>query len=292
MPLMEQFVENNPIVRIMDWINEPTNVLEYSQLVELGDAGTRSLNNSRKGTASKRTTKYVPYKLLSDISEIDWQIAASNPGRAAEEELLKMRSFSDEWMWMFFHGSSAVDPEQFDGLRHHCQEYSRQHLSNHDSGAPLSRMMLRRAISNTKGANAILMGEEIHDWFSESAQTANKAGIVWTKNELGEDIPSFGNVPIYRIERDEMDNQLLPLTEGSKNLSANNCTSVYVVAIGEGRLQAVNYAGPQGYGINVKDLGQVDVFEKTLLDWKTALVMKDTRSVTRLSGVQAGPPTD
>jgi hypothetical protein len=290
--LMQEFADNNPIVQMMSWINEETSVHEYSQLVELGDAGTRSLNTSRKGSQSKQTTKYVPYKLLSDIAEIDWQIAASNPLRKEQEKLNKMRSFADLWTWMFFHGSSDLDPEQFDGLRAHTQKYPRQLIQNHRSGAPLSRMMLRRAISNTKGANAILMSESIHDWFSESAQTGQKGNIVWTKNELGEDIMRFGTLPIIRIERDEMDRQLLPSTEGSEDLTANDCTSVYVVAMGEERLQGINFKGPQGYGMNVKDLPQVDVFEKTLMDWKTSIVIKDTRSVTRLAGVKAAPPTD
>lgn len=290
--LMEQFAENNPIAQLMSWVNEDSNVHEYSQLVALGDAGTRSLNTSRKGTPSKQTTKYVSYKLLSDISEIDWQIATSNPSRAADELLLKMRSFSDLWTWMVINGSSDIDPEQFDGLRAHAQKNPRQHLHNHRSGAPLSRMMLRKAITNTKGANAILMSEEILDWFSEGTQNATTPNILWKKTELGEDIPTYRNIPIIRIERDEMDRQLLPSTEGSEDLSANDCTSIYVVAIGEGKLQGINFKGPTGYGFSTKALAQVDVFESTLIDWKTALVAKDVRSITRLDGIQAAPPTD
>jgi hypothetical protein len=290
--LMERFASENPIVSLISWINELTDVHSYSQLVELGDAGTRSLNSSRRGSPSKTITKYVPYKLISDISQTDWQIAAQNPLRAADEQLNKMRSFSDLWTWMFFHGSTDLDPEQFDGLRAHAQKHPRQLIHNHESGAPLSRMMLRKAITNTKGANAILMSEEILDWFSEGTQTQNRPNIVWRTNEIGIDIPMFRNVPIIRIQRDELDRQLLPSTEGSKDLSSNNCTSVYVVSMRDGGLQGINFSGPQGYGINVKELGQVDVFEQTLLDWKTAIVAKDVRSITRLAGVKAAPPTD
>jgi hypothetical protein len=133
------------------------------------------------------------------------------------------------------------------------------------------------------------MSEDLHDWFSESAGA--DTSIMWSKDELGTDILKFRGLPITRINRDQTDRQLLPSTEGSNDLTANDCTSVYVVARGEGKLQGINFKGPQGYGFNTVDLPQTEVFLSKLVEWKTSLVIEDKRSVTRLDGIKLGPIT-
>ena len=293
--LTAELMGEDPIFNRIHWINEPTTQYMYSQVVSLGDAGTRALNDQREGSFSRQAQYTENRRIFSDQMLIDRQIIAGDPARRAKEEFRKIESIREAWLRMFFKGSSAIDPTQFDGLQVRSTRSSlagrpsRKLMNNSVSGAPLSLGMLRRAIDNTS-ANAILMPEQILQYLSEAGEIGTlKGAVLYNKDEFGMTLAYYGGLPIIPIRRDSADNYLLDNTELSADGSRNDCTSIYIVGFGEGKLQGINFQGVDGrYGIDVKDQGEQGPFMRTFIDWPCSIVDEHQRCFTRLRGIVPG----
>ena len=290
--LMEEFIREDPIFSILGFVNEATPVYTYSQVVKSSTAGMRGLNEELRGEPSRESDSYETFKLMSDLMQTDWQVAAIDPNRKAREELRKIRAFKDLWIRQFFNGSTSLNNREFDGLRSRVEKMPRQWLHNDPAGAPLSLRKLRQAILRTKSATAILVSADLLDWLSESSQSGVLKGTVFYKqDELGRLAMMYNGLPILPIARDEMDREMLPATEVSFDGTSIDNTSIYVVSCRDGGLQGINFQGPKGYGFNVVEQGLRGVYEQTLVEYRTGIVIEDKRSVTRLDGIKLAPVT-
>jgi hypothetical protein len=297
--LTAELIGTDPIMNRLDWVNEASTEYKYSQTVELGDSGTRAINSSRTGTQSKQLQSAEGRRIFSDKMEIDRQIVAGDPSRRAKEEFRKIESTREAWLRMFFKGSSAQDPTQFDGLQARASRpalngtASTRTRHNSQSGAPLSLGALRRAIRNTQG-NAILMPCDVLDYFSEAAETGIlKGSVIYKPDEFGRETAYYAGLPIIPIEKDSADVPILGQTELSADGTSNECSSIYIVAFGEGKLQGINFQGVGGrYGIDVRDQGEVGPYLVTFMDWPCSIVAEHHKCLTRLAGITLGPVTN
>jgi hypothetical protein len=295
-----EFVDNDPIFNRLHWHNEPTTQYKYTKTVQLGDAGMRGLNQTRRGTQSKQMDSYENRRFFSDLMTVDRQIAAGDPTRRTKEEFRKLQAIKEAWLRLFFKGSSANDPTQFDGLQVRASEPtpdgrpSRRLMANSPTGAALSLGLLRRAISNTDG-NAILMTESILDRLSEAPEYGNLKGTVtYRLDEFGQNMAFFGNLPIIPIKRDSEEEPILGFTELSPDgVTTNECTSIYIVGFGENKLQGINFKGVDGkYGFDITDQGAVGTELHTLIEWPCSIVNEHHRCLTRFSGIVDAPVTN
>ena len=290
--LMEEFIKEDPIFANLGFINEPTPVYTYSQVVKSATAGMRGLNEQILGEPGRESDSYETFKLMSDLMQTDWQVAALDPTRKAREELRKIRAFKDLWIRQFFNGSTSLNSREYDGLRARVEKMPRQWLQNAPGGAPLSMRKWKQAINRTKSPTASLVSADLHDWISEAAQTGIlKGSVMFGQDEFGKETLRYGGIPILRIERDETDREMLPATEGSFDGTTIDNTSIYVVSMRDGGLQGVNFQGPKGYGFNVVEQGQIGIYDQTLVEYRTGIVIEDKRSVTRLDGIKLAPIT-
>jgi hypothetical protein len=137
------------------------------------------------------------------------------------------------------------------------------------------------------------MSEELLDWFSMASQTGVlKGNVLYKQDEFGRETAFYGSLPIIPIGRDSQEIPYLDTSELSPDGSSNECTSIYVVGFGEGKLQGINFKGVGGqYGFDVSEQGEVGSMINTLIEWPCSIVAEHRKCLTRLSGIKLGPVT-
>jgi hypothetical protein len=295
--MVAEFVQEDPIFQRLTWSNVDGTEYTYSQTVELGSASMRGLNETITGSNSKEMSFTENRRFFSELMKIDRQIVAGDPNRRTKEEFRKLQAMKERWLRLFFKGSSKQNPKEFDGLQARASEPqldgspSRKTIVNAPAGGVLSLRMLNAAIRNTRG-NAILMSEDLLDWLSAATQTGIlKGSVLYRQDDFGNSTAYYGSLPIIPIGRDSNEINFLDASEISPDgVSANDCTSVYVVGFGEGKLQGLNFKGVAGkYGFDVSDQGEVGTDLYTLIEWPCSIVAESRKCLTRLSGVRLGP---
>lgn len=260
----------------------------YNREETLPGVAFRGINEAYTESTGVLNPQSEALKICGGDLDVDKALINMNgPEIRTSQEQMKVKNLRLTWEQQFIKGDSEANPRTFDGLQKRVT--GSQLISNADAGGALSLAKLDQAISQVDGATGIIMSRTMRDRLTAASRGTSTGGyIVYEQDQFGRKVGFYGGLPIMV---DSISNPVLPFTETSPDGSSSTaCTSIYVVAFGPRMLTGIqgrNSDAPTGYGISVKDLGELDVKPcyRTRVDWYNAIAIYNGFSVARLAGI-------
>ena len=200
----------------------------------------------------------------------------------------------------FIRGDSSQNPAEMDGLRTRLavrsDRTSSQVIANATgNGGPLSLKKVSElvdAVDVPPEEKILVMGRDLGRLFGDSVRNSSIAGSIDQRiDEFGRPAEFFNNVRLVRTDVDENNTPIQGFDE------ANNTSSIYCIALGEGMVTGIQNRvttpdGQQVDGITVYDVGEMHtspLFE-TRIKWYINMVIENKRAAARLFNITNADP--
>lgn len=184
---------------------------------------------------------------------------------------------------------------EFDGLEKRLTVGSSQCIANASgSGGALSLDKLDdllRAVDVPATDKILIMGQKMAQRLGQTVRNGSVAGSIDQRmDEFGRQAEYYNSVKIVKTDVDNKNAAIQGFTE------ANNTTSIYCVALGEGLVsciqgRAMNENGEMQDGLVVYDKGESDSTPHfiTRMNWDVGMAIKNKRAAARLFNVTDAP---
>ncbi len=287
-PIIEMFAASADIYGALPFETLQGPVFEGYRQAQLPDVSFRGINeNSTTGLGRTEPFQEPTFIVDHDIDVDDAIVRRSGMQRRTQEEGMAMAALGKLWLDTFIFGDNSTEPREFDGLQKRAEKYGRKVAAGNTAGGDaLSLAQLDTAINNTNGANAILAGRALIPRFTAAARDTTISGFVmqgW--DAVGTPKITYAGRPIYFGYEKDDHGFILPFTEAAPGGGSSVCTSIYVLALGEGKLR----------GLMMKDLAAEDVgrvltgnkpIYRTHVSWDVGIVDEHKYCFTRLWGIK------
>ena len=278
--IIELYAGSSSILTSLPFIGIQGNAYKYNREGSLPGVGFRGVNESY--TASNGVINPITEALVIAGGEVDvdkFIVATQGNSARATHEAMKVRALSLAWTRKFIKGDTASDAREFDGLQTRITGSQVQSAGTTANGAALSLYKLDKAIDQTLNPTHMIMNKTMRRRLTQAARTSSVGGyITMGKNELGQQVHSYNDLPILEVDLDNTQTEILGFTEAADSGTAT-ATSIYIVSMGDDGV-----AGLQNGGIEVNDLGEIQAspLYRTRIEWYNGLAVFNGRSATRL----------
>lgn len=290
-PLKQAVINEFSVGEILGSIpfeNEDGTGVHYNRVDKLPGVGFRGLNEAFDEDTGVINPESEAFKIYGGDIDVDKALVNMKGQRVRQaHEQLKIEASRINWEYQFIKGDSSVDARGFDGLQKRIT--GSQLISNAAAGGALSLSKLDDLLSQIKmggGSTYLLMGRKMRDLLTAASRNTSTSGFIqYEQDQFGRKLPFYGGVPILV---DDISSPLFPFTETSPDGSSSTaCTSIYAVTFGPMMCTGIQGRNSNGYGIDVRDLGELDskpVF-RTRIDWNCSFAIYNGYSVARLYGI-------
>lgn len=285
---VEQYANAAPLLQLLPFRDVPSGALPYNQEHILPGIGFRGINEAFSESTGVINPQVEVCKISGGDLDVDrYLIQTQGDQVRAIHEMMKVKSLAHAWVRTFFKGNSATDPRVFDGLQQRIT--GTQLISNAAAGAALSLAKLDEALDVVDGNNKVMfMNRTLRRRLSAAAKSTTVSGfITYEPSSFGYQVMMYNDIPIYTVDWDETDAQILDFTESSPDgTSSVLCSSIYIMNVGD-----MGVTGIQTAPMSVRDLGELQtqpVF-RTRVEWAASFAVMSGRSVARLSGILNAP---
>lgn len=280
--VIETYAKEADILQVLPFITQRGGI-RVTREKRLPTTAFRGLNEGYTADAGEleQVTEHPAYAggdLQVDIS----LIRQAGEQLRATREMMKVKSLAQLWAYKFIKGDSGTDPKEFDGLQVRC--VGNQLVPNTASGeAALSLYKLDTAIDAVDGATHLMCSKAMARRLSAAARTTGVGGyITMDKNEFGMRVLRYGELPFLIADRNSDNYSTLAFDEAGVG-SGTASTSIYVLSIGDGKLQGLQLAPMDARDLGEKQSGTPAMV--TRVDWDAGIVQWHPRSVARLYGI-------
>lgn len=281
---VEQYANSAQLLQILPFNDVPSGVLPYNQEHVLPGIGFRGINEAFSESTGVINPQVEVCKIAGGDLDVDrYLVNTQGPQVRARQEMMKVKSLAHAWVRTFFKGNSITDPRVFDGLQ--TRVTGTQLVSNAAAGAALSLAKLDEALDLVDGSNKVMfMNRTMRRRISAAAKSTTISGFVtYEPSAFGYQLMYYNDIPIYTIDWDEVDAQILDFTETSPDgSSSTSCTSIYICNIGD-----MGVTGIQQAPMSVRDMGELQtqpVF-RTRVEWASSFAIMSGRAVARVAGI-------
>lgn len=283
--LIEMFAKSSDIMETLPFEGMTGPVFEGYRQATLPTVGFRGINEGSTSGVGKVT----PFQEASFIMDHDLDVDRAIVDRYGEErrsweETMAAAAAGRLWVDTFFKGDNASNPRVFNGLQKRSALYGRTIAnSNASGGAALSLYNLDNAIKNTNGPTHILATRDLQPRFIAAARNTSIAGfVIQSWDGVGTPKMTYAGLPIlWGYPRDDQ-GTILPFTEVGAGGGAAQCTSIYVVAFGPGKLRGLQLRPMQFNNIGLLPDG---ITYRTHMSWDVGMVDEHKYCFTRLSSI-------
>lgn len=256
----------------------------YTRLITQPTAAFRDVNTEYTPADVERQRYTADLKVFGGSFEID-RIIANMGGIVDEVDLQikqKIKAASALFNDTVINGDSAVDSKAFDGLEKALTGSSTEYIP--DAAIDLSTSaavtsnwqtfldILDEFLMGLDGTPSAIMGNT--KLIAKIRAVARRAGMYMvTKNDFGQQIESYGNIPLVDLGAKAGSNASVVGTDG-----VSGETSLYAARLGLDGFHAVSMAGVapvQSWLPNFKDAGAV---KKGEVEMVAAVVLKATKA--------------
>lgn len=285
--VIEEYAAQSDILMSLPFENIQGSGVHYNREDTLPGVGFRGLNEAYDESVGVVNPQSEALKIAGGDLDVDRAIVdMKGPAARAAHELQKVKALSLMWTRNFIKGDSRTNPRVFDGLQ--VRITGTQLVDNAVGGAALSLNKLDELIDLVDNPTHLIMNKPTRRRLSAAARNTNIGGhIAFDQDAFGRKQMMYADLPILIADYDNNGDQIMPFTEASGNGASNLCCSVYCVSFGEMMLTGIQGAVNGEYGINTRDLGELEtkpVF-RTRVDWYSAIAAYHGRSMARLRGV-------
>lgn len=281
--VIEMFAMQSQFLNMLPFEDIPGGSLTYNLEGELPGVAFRGYNESydeSTGVINPQTERL--YIAGGDLDVDKALIKTRGYAIRAQEETAKVKALAMHISDRLINGDSQSNPREFDGMRARVagsQLFGATVAGN--ANGPLSLEVLDAAIDMVDAPNALIMSKAMRRKLTKAARGNVGGDIIYTTDSWGRSVSVYNDLPILIVDFNEKGQRVIDFNEAGPAGGAN-CTSVYVVSLGTGRV-----SGLQNGTIEVTDLGELQekpVF-RTRVEWLMGMAIMHGRSVARIYGV-------
>jgi hypothetical protein len=287
-PLRQGVVETlwgeSTMMKLINFISFKGVAYPYTKRSKRPSVSTRSLN----GSFAETTGVYSPdVEMLSVIGgkvKTDTILMDIKPQSRQINIAAQLESAALMFDRLFFQGdpSASGHANEFFGLK--ARVTAGQTLNCGTNGGAITHQIMSKALDKVKGANStktIFLSRTARRDLSEDVKAAAGGKGVF---DVFTQLTSYDGAKIQEIEKDELDNEILPYTEtqGSSNLTA----SAYVARLG-GKNDEKDLQGIMGTEIQAQPVGNFGEYYLDIVQALMGIGIFGPFAVARINGILA-----
>jgi len=270
--VISTFAESSAVLERLPFYGILGNSYTYNREQTLPNVSFRAVNASYTADTGVLNPMTESLVILGGLSQVDRILVKSQGNQnniRAIHDGMKAKAASLEYTRCFFKGDTATTAEEFDGLQKRLVGDQLINMSG-----TLTLDALDQLVDAIQGTPSVLfMNKTMRRKVNALVRAAGSA-IETVNDAFGRQINAYGSIPIGIIEEDKDGDAILDFDEDGST------TSIYAVRMGFDML-----SGLQNGGIDVEDLGLVETFYKTLIEWLVGLCIWHGKSAARLYGI-------
>jgi hypothetical protein len=282
--VIEIFPRTSPVLERLPMFAVSGNSYRYNLEQTLGGIAFRAVNEEYTPDVGVINPVTENLCILGGISKVDRALVKTqgslNDLRAIHDGM-KAKAASLLYTKNFFKGDSTANPKEFDGLHIRLTGDQVIDMGASASGDTLTLAKVDELIDAVQGGPDVLfMNKVLRRKVNALVRAAGQA-IETVSDAFGRQINAYAGVPIGVIEDDNEGNPILDFNEAYPGGGSNVGTSIYAVRFGFEYL-----SGLQNGSLDVIDLGLVETFYKTLIEWLCGLAVWHPKTAARLQGIK------
>lgn len=278
--IMELFARSSDLVRTLPFENISGNALTYLREKELPATGFRGVNEGYTESTGK-VDKIIESLAIAggDIDVDKFLVDTMGTDQRTTQEGLKVKSLSLAITKNLIKGDVLSDIKSFDGLQTRCLGDQLVVAGSTANGTPLSLAKLDELIDATEEPTHLIMNKAMRRRITQAARNTAVGGFIsWEKDEFGQKIAVYQDLPILIIDKDETNTDIMPFNETCSSGTATG-TSIYCASLNDSGL-----VGLQNNTMDVRDLGEQEdkPVYRTRIEWYIAMTIMRERAASRL----------
>lgn len=278
------------LLRVIPFIDIQGGAYVYLQEGQLSGVAFRGVNESYSTSTGIINPQTERLRIVGGDLDVDKALLKTHgPQIRSQQERMKVKALSLYIGSALINGDSEADPRQFDGLRKRIAGSQLFAAGETAGGNPLSLQVLDTAIDNVENATHLIMSKKMRNLLTAAARNPNVGGyITWDKNEFGERVAFYNDLPILVTAYDNDGNLVIDFNEACPGGGSATGTSIYVVKIGD-----EGVIGIQNGVMEVDDLGQLQSqpVMRTRIEWLVSLAVMSGRAAARVWGISEAAVT-
>lgn len=282
--IIELYAKSSDILRVLPFQTINGSALRYNQEQTLPGIGFRGINEAYTESTGVINPVTEPLVIAGGDLDVDkFLLDTMGENQRAVHEAMKMKALALSWTKTFIKGSQATAPREFDGLQTRIVGNQLVAAGATGGGDPLSLAIMDQAIDACENPTHILMSKAMRRKFSVAARTSTVAGdLRWEKDDFGRQVAIYNDLPIVIVDEDNTGTAILGFNETCPGGGALTGTSIYVVSLGDGKLQGI-----QGMDPEVRDLGELQTKSalRTRVEWYNGISVFHPKAAVRIYGI-------
>jgi len=275
--VIETVVKDSPVLQVLPFIDVNGNAVTYNREGTMASASWFDVGDTWTESTPTFTQVTTSLKILGGDADVDQYLARTRANvqdiEAAVIEL-KAKAVRDAFEATFIQGDTGVNSKQFDGLAKLVT--SGQTVTAGTNGAALTLAMLDELIDKVRPGrpDLLIMSKRTRRSLTQLVRGSG-AFLEARQNRFGMFQEFYAGIPIG-VSDYVPDNE----TQGT----SNDCSSVYAIQVGEGRLAGLQGAG----GLTVERVGALETKDavRWRVKWYVGLALFSDLAVARLKGVR------
>lgn len=273
--VIETFARTSPVLERIPFLNVAGNAYSFNQEKTLPGIAFRDYNEMYTESTGVVQQSTEVLKIFGGTFRVDRALVKTqgnlNDLRAIQTNM-KVKAQALDWTKNFFKGDGSGNSKGFDGLEKRLT--GTQVLDATAAGMVLNDVdKLIDAVQG--GPDVLFMNKPTRRALNALRRAAGQATEV-VSDVFGRQIDAYAGIPIGVIESDASGAEILDFDEGT-----DDTTSIYAVRFGVGEW----VSGLQAGDMEVIDLGLVEVWYQTLVEWICSFTIFHPKAAARLQGV-------
>lgn len=282
--VIEMFASSSDLLRVMPFEDIAGDSFSYSTEGELPGVAFRGYNQGYDESTGIINNATERLRIVGGDLDVDKAlIKTRGEGIRTTHEALKIKSIALSITGKIINGDSEANPLEFDGLRKRIVGDQLIPAGSTAGGDALSIELLDDAIDAVSNPTHLIMSKKMRNKLNTAARQNIGGDIQWARDEFGQRIAYYNDLPILTTDRDNEDAEIIDFNEACPGGGSAVGSSIYVVSFGPNMI-----TGLQNGILDVEDLGEIDAkpVKRTRLEWLISFAAQHGRCAARVWGIK------
>ncbi len=273
------------LLKVLPFMDINGGAYTYTQEGQLPGVAFRGYNEAYTNGVGVVNAQVERLRIVGGDLDVDKALIKTHGADIrSRQERMKVKALSLFIAGKIINGDSEADPREFDGLRKRIVGSQLIPAGSGVNGDALSLTLLDEAIDAVDQPTHLVMSKRMRNLLSAAARNTAVAGyLTWEKNEFGERIAYYNDLPILVTDYDDTGAQVIDFNEACPGGGTTTGTSIYVLSVGD-----AGVVGLQNGVMEVDDLGEVNdkPVLRTRIEWLVALAVMNGKAAARIWGIK------
>lgn len=283
--VIEIYAGSSALLEYLPFDGISGNAMKYNREISLPGVGFRGVNEAYTESTGVLNPQTESLVIAGGDLDVDkFILDTQGMEQRSVHEAMKIRALALAWTKKFIKGDADSDPREFDGLQKRIVGSQIINAGSTSGGDALSLMKLDELIDQVIEPTHLLMNKQMRRRLTQAARTTGVSGFIrWEKNQFGQQVAYYNDLPIITIDLDESQTAILPFSEANPGGGAAASTSIYALSLKEGMLTGIQNGAP-----DVRDLGELQTKPalRTRVEWYNGVAYFNGRAAARLNGIK------